>query len=160
MQNSTNESAKAQEQCCAIEHQHYLSVLAKSTLKDIQSLWKPMSLSLPYNVIKAAEVGMMMVRGKTGTGGSTFNAGEMTVTRCVVQRDGIIGVGYTSGRSKVKAELIANIDVYLQDPVHCQNVVNAVIEPLESIHKEKKAAKTAATQRTQVDFFTMVRGEA
>lgn len=168
MNTETKETKKAhtngQEACGAAEHQHYLSVLAKSPLKKIQNLWSAMALehphSHPYTVVKPAEVGMMMVRAQAGTGGEVFNAGEMTVTRCVVQRGGIIGVGYTAGRSKQKAELIALIDLYLQDVEFCDLVVGSLIEPLEANIKQRKATQTKKTNQTKVDFFTMVRGES
>lgn len=156
--------ANRQEVCGAAEHQHHLSVLAKSPFKDIQDLWSAMALEHPHNhpytVVKPAEVGMMMVRAQAGTGGEVFNAGEMTVTRCVVQRGGIIGVGYTAGRSKQKAELIALIDLYLQDVEFCDLVVARLIKPLEANIKQRKATQTHKTNQTKVDFFTMVRGES
>ncbi|ERI51370.1 hypothetical protein N878_06565, partial [Pseudomonas sp. EGD-AK9] len=59
-----------------------------------------------YQLIRAPEVGMTLVRGRMGGTGNAFNLGEMTVTRCVVRlADGRTGYSYLAGRDKRRAEL-------------------------------------------------------
>jgi alpha-D-ribose 1-methylphosphonate 5-triphosphate synthase subunit PhnG len=104
--------------------QKLLSVLYKSSFDDINLFWQSLSIVPSYSLLKAPEVGMAMVRAKTGGTGQTFNMGEMTVTRTVIRLDvseghlkesslkessledkgleekytDIIGFGYTAGR--------------------------------------------------------------
>ena len=51
-----------------------------------------------YQLIRAPEIGMTLVRGRMGGNGAPFNVGEMSVTRCVVRlADGRTGYSYAGG---------------------------------------------------------------
>lgn len=65
--------------------QQLLSVLSKSSFDDINRFWQSLSIVPSYSLLKAPEVGMTMVRAKTGGTGQAFNMGEMTVTRTVIR---------------------------------------------------------------------------
>ena len=86
-----------------------------------------------------------------------FGLGEMTLTRCVVQVDDAIGVGYVSGRSPEHARRVALTDALLQgrlaDRVHAE-----VIEPLRADRAARSSRQTAEAEATRVQFLTMVRG--
>lgn len=112
-----------------------------------------------YQLIRAPEIGMALVRGRMGASGAPFNVGEMTVTRCVVRlADGRTGYSYLAGRDKRRAELAALADAHLQgaQQAHWQA---ALIEPLARAQAERRARQDAETAATRVEFFTLVRGE-
>jgi alpha-D-ribose 1-methylphosphonate 5-triphosphate synthase subunit PhnG len=112
-----------------------------------------------YRLIRAPEIGMTLVRGRMGGTGSQFNLGEMSVTRCVVRlADGRTGYSYVAGRDKQHAELAALADAHLQGPEQ-PHWLSRLIEPLAAVQQAKQAAKAAETATTQVEFFTLVRGE-
>lgn len=112
-----------------------------------------------YRLIRAPEIGMTLVRGRMGGTGSPFNLGEMSVTRCVVRlADGCTGYSYVAGRDKQHAELAALADAHLQGAEHA-HWQSRLIEPLAAVQQAQQAAKAAATATTQVEFFTLVRGE-
>lgn len=112
-----------------------------------------------YQLIRAPEVGMALVRGRMGGTGSAFNLGEMTVTRCVVRlADGRTGYSYLAGRDKRRAELAALADAHLQGDDQAR-WLSDLIEPLALEQRAKRSAKAAQTATTQVEFFTLVRGE-
>lgn len=112
-----------------------------------------------YSLIRAPEIGMTLVRGRMGGTGSPFNLGEMSVTRCVVRLiDGSTGYSYVAGRDKQHAELAALADAHLQGPEQ-QHWLSRMIEPLAADQQRQQAAKAAETATTQVEFFTLVRGE-
>jgi alpha-D-ribose 1-methylphosphonate 5-triphosphate synthase subunit PhnG len=140
--------------------QRHLAVLARAgrgLLEDAFALVRP---APRYEVVKPAETGLVMVRGRAGGTGGQFNMGEMTVTRCVVRSEqGAVGVGYVAGRDRRKAELVAVFDALLQDPSHSPQVERDVIAPAERRHKERQNAIRARAATTRVDFFTVVRGE-
>jgi alpha-D-ribose 1-methylphosphonate 5-triphosphate synthase subunit PhnG len=72
---------------------------------------------------------------------------------------GEIGFGYTLGRDKDKARMIALCDALLQSEEFAGRVEAKVIAPLRAgllATRQRKAEQSAATR---VDFFTMVRGE-
>lgn len=114
---------------------------------------------IDYQLVRAPEIGMSLVRGRMGGTGSAFNLGEMTVTRCVVRLpDGRTGYSYVAGRDKRHAELAALADAHLQgrDQQHWQQ---RVIAPLATTQTARRAAQDAETASSKVEFFTLVRGE-
>jgi alpha-D-ribose 1-methylphosphonate 5-triphosphate synthase subunit PhnG len=112
-----------------------------------------------YQLIRAPEIGMTLVRGRMGGTGAPFNLGEMSVTRCVVRlADGRTGFSYLAGRDKPRAELTALADAHLQGPQQ-QHWLNELIEPLASNLARRRTEQDAQTAASKVEFFTLVRGE-
>ena len=65
--------------------------------------------------LREAENGLVMVRGRIGGDGAAFNLGETTVTRAAVRlATGEVGFGYTLGRDREKARMIALCDALVQ----------------------------------------------
>ena len=72
---------------------------------------------------------------------------------------GEVGFGYTLGRDRQKARLIALCDALVQSNEFAGVVETTVLAPLRAAivaERDRKAAETAATR---VDFYTLVRGE-
>ena len=102
---------------------------------------------------------MVMVRGKAGGVGTTFNVGEMALTRATVRLDsGISGVAYVQGRSASKAEQSAVLDAMLQDDRYATATYTIIIKPLKKATKKQKVSASKKAANTKVEFFTMVRG--
>lgn len=143
------------------ERQHWMATLAKAPLPDLLVAKGQLGELPAYSLLRAAETGLVMVRGRAGGTGCQFNLGEVTLTRCVVQvmtASSPVGFGYVMGRSKPQAEVAAVCDGLLQDPEWHDLVMHRVIEPLDrqaTLRKQQQQAQTAATQ---VNFFAMVRG--
>jgi alpha-D-ribose 1-methylphosphonate 5-triphosphate synthase subunit PhnG len=101
-----------------------------------------------------------MVRGRIGGDGAAFNLGEATVSRAAVRLStGEVGFGYTLGRDRQKAQMIALCDAMVQSTQYADLVEAKVVAPLRAAviaGRNRKAAETAATR---VDFYTLVRGE-
>lgn len=137
--------------------QRWMGVLARAgeALDPFEAVLKDSA----YQLIRAPEVGMTLVRGRMGGTGSAFNLGEMTVTRCVVRlADGRTGYSYLAGRDKRRAELAALADAHLQGADQAR-WLDDLIEPLARRQRDRRAARAAQTATTQVEFFTLVRGE-
>src|SRR5674476_1032172 len=61
--------------------------------------------------LREPENGLVMVRGRIGGDGAPFNLGEATVSRAAVRlASGEVGFGYTLGRDRKKARMIALCD--------------------------------------------------
>jgi len=138
--------------------QRWMGVLARAgdRLADYENQLK----DAEYQLIRPAEIGMTMVRGRMGGTGAAFNLGEMTMTRCVVRfADGRTGYSYLAGRNKRQAELAALADAHLQGGDQ-QRWLASLIEPLEKIQQAQRAAQQAEAASTRVEFVTMVRGES
>lgn len=138
--------------------QRWIGILARA-VGDELSRHESALRDAEYQLIRAPEIGMTLVRGRMGGTGAAFNVGEMTVTRCVVRlADGRTGFSYLAGRDKPRAELAALADAHLQGPQHT-HWLNTLIEPLAEAQARRRAEQDAATAASKVEFFTLVRGE-
>ena len=140
------------------ERQHWIGVLARASRSELQPFEAALR-DVEYQLIRAPEIGMTLVRGRMGGNGAPFNVGEMSVTRCVVRlADGRTGYSYLAGRDKVHAELAALADAHLQGAQQ-RHWLAEMITPLATVQAEHRARKEAETAATKVEFFTLVRGE-
>ena len=141
-----------------MERAQWMSVLAQSQPKRLAELAQPyLDQSVKYH--RKPEVGTAMVRGRMGGTGAPFNLGEVTVTRCALALEsGATGHAYIQGRNTQHAIHCAILDALLQGPASSE-LLNAVVRPLrgEQAAREETESKKAAA--TQVDFFTLARGE-
>jgi alpha-D-ribose 1-methylphosphonate 5-triphosphate synthase subunit PhnG len=136
-----------------------MRVLAHSSHADISARLD--AIEVPdHRELRAAENGLVMVRGRIGGDGAPFNLGEATVSRAAVRLDsGEVGFGYVLGRDGEKARLIALCDALMQSPVHAEAVEQQVVAPLQMQMRASHARRAAEAAATRVDFYTMVRGE-
>jgi alpha-D-ribose 1-methylphosphonate 5-triphosphate synthase subunit PhnG len=140
------------------ERQAWLGVLAQSAPADVAGAWARLGLSPKHEVLRPAETGLVMVRGRQGGEGAPFNLGEMTVTRAVVRlSSGETGVGYVAGRDKAHSLTAALVDALMQSPAHMDDVRTQVIAPLRSLREESRSQASRKAAATRVEFFTMVR---
>lgn len=137
----------------------WLGLLAKSPADDVTRLWAALPVKSDHTVLRAPEIGGVMVRGRAGAVGAAFNLGEMTVTRASVKlADGTVGHGYVQGRSKEHALCAALADALLQTGA-AEAVEAGLLTPLHTAMAARKEVRAAKAAATKVDFFTMVRGE-
>ena len=138
--------------------QHWIGVLARAQLNELQPFEAALK-DAEYQLIRAPEIGMTLVRGRMGGDGAAFNVGEMSVTRCVVRlADGRTGYSYLAGRDKLHAELAALADAHLQG-TQPSLWLRDLITSLATAQAKRRAEKEADTAATKVEFFTLVRGE-
>jgi alpha-D-ribose 1-methylphosphonate 5-triphosphate synthase subunit PhnG len=158
-------SAAQRQQSDVATRQRWLSVLAKASLAQLEDAWNALEKRPLYRMLRPAETGLVMLRGRIGGSGGLFNFGEMTVTRAAVQLlddAGTVshtGFGHIAGRSARRAELVALFDAVLQDPSQHGAVAGTVVEPLAAAQAAGESARTAKARASKVEFFTMVRGE-
>ena len=137
--------------------QGWLSTLAKAPSEEVLKHWEDV-VAPESQVLRPAETGMVMVRGRTGGAGNPFNLGEMTVTRCAIRlATGETGIGYVAGRDKTHSYVAAVADAMLQSSVWHDQVRDSLIEPLRQAADARRDAVSRKAKATQVEFFTMVR---
>jgi alpha-D-ribose 1-methylphosphonate 5-triphosphate synthase subunit PhnG len=136
-----------------------MAVLAHADAADIAAALD--SLVLPaHENLREPENGLVMVRGRTGGDGAPFNLGEATVSRAAVRlATGELGFGYTLGRDRQKARMIALCDALIQSTDHADTIEAKVLAPLRAATAVQRNHRAAQTAATRVDFYTMVRGE-
>jgi alpha-D-ribose 1-methylphosphonate 5-triphosphate synthase subunit PhnG len=136
-----------------------MTVLAHSDTSEIADHLE--RIALPgHEMLREPENGLVMVRGRIGGDGAAFNLGEATVSRAAVRlASGEVGFGYTLGRDREKARMIALCDALVQSVEFAGPVEANVITPLRAAMLARRQQKAAQTAATRVDFYTMVRGE-
>ena len=143
------------------ERQAWLAALAHAERESLERIWAELPQPPAYETLRAAEVGLAMVRGRAGGTGQPFNLGEMTVTRCAVRltADGIAGFGYVAGRDTRKAELVALLDAVLQEEPRGRALRQPIVARLTEARRQAREARARKIASSRVEFFTMVRGE-
>jgi alpha-D-ribose 1-methylphosphonate 5-triphosphate synthase subunit PhnG len=136
-----------------------MAVLAHSDAADIAD--RLAAIAVPaHEDLREAENGLVMLRGRIGGDGAPFNLGEATVSRAAVRlASGEVGFGYTLGRDRQKARMIALCDALVQSDQFSDAVEAEVLGPLRATMIAERRRKARETAATRVDFYTLVRGE-
>jgi alpha-D-ribose 1-methylphosphonate 5-triphosphate synthase subunit PhnG len=140
--------------------QTWMGLLARADAKALEKAWLELEDKPTYTVLRTPEIGMVMVRARTGGEGQQFNFGEMSVTRCVVRTDtGHQGHAYIAGRNKTHATIAAVLDALLQVPERREALDAEILEPIRSGLNRQDNETADKVAATRVDFFTLVRGD-
>jgi alpha-D-ribose 1-methylphosphonate 5-triphosphate synthase subunit PhnG len=151
-ENSSKQGKPAQRQAA-------MAVLARSDAAEIARHLETIAVP-PYENLREGENGLVMVRGRIGGDGAPFNLGEATVSRAAIRlASGEVGFGYTLGRDRQKARMIALCDAMVQSNEFADAVEENVLAPLRAAMISMQNRKAAETAATRVDFYTLVRGE-
>lgn len=136
-----------------------MTVLAHSDAAEIARRLEPIAVPA-HEILREPENGLVMLRGRIGGDGAPFNLGEATVSRAAVRlATGQVGFGYTLGRDRQKAQMIALCDALVQSDEFSDAVEQYVLTPLRAAMISERDRRAAETAATRVDFYTMVRGE-
>lgn len=134
----------------------WIATLAKAPPARLADLMPELP---PHDLLRAPEIGAVMVRGRTGGTGAAFNLGEMTVTRCSVRLGaGPVGHAWVQGCDKDHARRAAVIDALMQTDAS-KELSARIIAPLQAEAEVRRATRATRAAGTKVEFFTMVRGE-
>ena len=133
----------------------WMSLLARVPADRLAALFP----DLPdHALLRAPEIGSVMVQGRIGGTGAPFNMGEMTVTRCSLRlSDGTVGHAYVQGRDRTHALRAAAVDALMQ--TEAAPALRPTLDRLAAEEAARRATRAAKAAATKVDFFTMVRGE-
>lgn len=141
------------------QRQAAMAVLAHADSAEISGCLGTIALPAHEN-LREPENGLVMVRGRVGGDGAPFNLGEATVSRAAVRLStGEVGFGYTLGRDRNKAQMIALCDAMVQSAEFAEVVEAKVVAPLRAAMIAERNRKAAEAAATRVDFYTLVRGE-
>lgn len=132
-----------------------MAVLAKAPPARLAALLPELP---PHDLLRAPEIGSVMVRGRIGGTGAPFNLGEITVTRATVRlASGAMGHAMVQGRDRDHALRAALADALAErDPARIEAEILAPLRADAAAARHERASRAAATR---VEFFTLVRGE-
>jgi len=155
----TSDESQRDEGAAQARRKATMAVLAHTDTAEISDRLGAIALPAHEN-LREPENGLVMVRGRVGGDGAPFNLGEATVTRAAVRLStGEVGFGYTLGRDRQKARMIALCDAMVQSTEFAGVVETKVVAPLRAAMIAERNRKAAETAATRVDFYTLVRGE-
>jgi alpha-D-ribose 1-methylphosphonate 5-triphosphate synthase subunit PhnG len=137
----------------------WLAVLARASTGELESAARRVGPLPAPQPVRAAESGMIMLRGRVGGTGDAFNLGEASVTRSALRVGHYLGLGYVLGRDRRKSELVALFDALLQDAARQGALLREVVEPLARAQQDARERASREAAASRVEFFTMVRGE-
>src|SRR6516165_6705172 len=92
------------------ERRRWMSCLSQADPARLDAAWASLPSLPSHRLLRQAETGLVMLRGRAGGSGQAFNLGEMTMTRAAVRLEGdrpATGFGYVAGRNRRHAELAA-----------------------------------------------------
>lgn len=141
------------------DRRDWMGLLARAEARALDRLWRGLDLAPGFAWLRQPETGTVMLRGRAGAVGAPFNLGEMTVTRASLRLDcGTVGHAWVQGRDRSKARIAALADALLQTEA-AETIRTGLLAPLQRAEATRRAARAAKAAGTQVEFFTMVRGE-
>jgi alpha-D-ribose 1-methylphosphonate 5-triphosphate synthase subunit PhnG len=153
-------SSKRAEDATIAARKATMALLAQATAAELANGLAQLGALPEHADLRAAETGLVMVRGRIGGDGAPFNLGEATVTRAAVQlAGGEIGYSYALGRDAKKARLAALCDALWQSDERRPALEQHVLGPVRGRLDRERAETRERTAATKVDFFTLVRGE-
>lgn len=136
-----------------------MALMARAGAAELEAILAGFAPLPAASDLKPPEVGLVMLRGRTGGDGAPFNLGEATVARAAVRLEGgAAGFAYRLGRDVKAARAAAILDALWQDEAR-RAQVEAALAPVEARLAAEAATVRAETAATKVDFFTLVRGE-
>lgn len=133
----------------------WMSTLAKAPPARLAALFPDLP---PHDVLRAPEIGAVMVEGRIGGTGACFNLGEMTVTRCSVRLGEAVGHACVQGRDKDHARRAAVLDAMMQGD-QAARIDARILAPLQAEAAASRSARAEKAAATRVEFFTLMRGE-
>jgi alpha-D-ribose 1-methylphosphonate 5-triphosphate synthase subunit PhnG len=143
----------------ALDRPAWLGLLATAPHDRLLALADTAGVMADHHILRAPEIGTVMLRGRAGGTGAPFNLGEITVTRASIRlSEGPVGHGHVQGRSHRAALTAALIDALMQTP-RAESLGRQVLAPLAADRAARRDGRAARAAATKVDFFTLVRGE-
>lgn len=141
--------------------QHLMQICASATDDELAAAIAALAPAPVVTDLRPPEMGLVMVQARIGGDGAPFNAGEATVTRAAVRLStGETGFAYLLGRRPQASRHAAIIDALGQRPHERDELERVFAAPVAARLAAAAAAKSAKTEATRVNFFTLQRGES
>src|SRR5258705_12799362 len=137
-----------------------MATLADARASEIACGLAALGNDIAHVELRPVETGLVMLQGRMGGDGATFNLGEATVTRATVRiASGEVGFAYVLGRDRRKARLAALCDALWQNPSSREPLERHVLAPIRARQESERTRQRALTATTRGEFFTPVPGE-
>jgi alpha-D-ribose 1-methylphosphonate 5-triphosphate synthase subunit PhnG len=139
------------------QRREWISLLGSADPRFLEDQKKNLNLDLAPDYMVPPETGMVMMQARQDGAGNRFNLGEVTVSRCILKVNDVMGYAMVMGPDLHHAELAAFFDALFQMPD--LDLRNALVSELRRMKNKRHAQDAAEVQTSKVEFFTMKRGE-
>lgn len=141
------------------QRQEWISLLGSADPAWLEARKKTLALDPTPDYMVPPETGMIMMQARQDGAGSRFNLGEVTVSRCILKLDEIMGYAMVMGSDLRHAELAALFDALLQTPDPGPELQETLLPQLRRMREERRNKEAREARTSKVEFFTMKRGE-
>ncbi len=137
-----------------------MALFARATHRELSNGLAAAGCTTECTDLRPPDVGLVMARGRISGSGRPFNVGEVTVTRAAVKLDGgMRGFAYLMGREPERARLAAIADAHWQTAAKRDAIDRFIVAPVRTRLESERQRRRDEAAATQVEFFTMVRGD-
>ncbi|QRM32595.1 phosphonate C-P lyase system protein PhnG [Microvirga sp. VF16] len=127
-----------------------MTLLAASDPAELDRHWKEFECHPSLTWTRRPQVGAIAVRGRASRTGCLFELGEMTVTRCAVEVDGVKGYAYVAGRNKRHAAIAAVFDALAESDGRNRSQIEGILADLRARLDCRRAAKIAQANTSAI----------
>lgn len=141
------------------QRKEWIGLLASADPEWLEQQKNSLGLNPKPDFMVRPESGMIMMQARQDGAGPRFNLGEVTVSRCILKLDGVMGYAMIMGSDLRHAELAALFDAMLQMPDPGPDLWETLVPELRRKQKECRDKEALDARSSKVEFFTMKRGE-
>lgn len=141
------------------QRKEWIGLLASADPEWLEQQKKTLELNPTPDFMVRPESGMIMMQARQDGAGSRFNLGEVTVSRCILKLDEVMGYAMVMGSDLRHAELAALFDAMLQMPDTGPDLRDGLVPELRRTQNEHRDKEARDIRSSKVEFFTMKRGE-
>ena len=124
-----------------------IGVLTKLAKRAVSSTEKVRMLQEPA-------MGLVMMEARDPVTGQSFYVGEVLVTSCQIEMEGLLGCAVVLGDDPDRAESAAILDAALQQPNVAEGLLKALVEEERRVEANRRA-EWALVARTRVQLETL-----
>lgn len=140
--------------------QAWLACLAQAPRSSLAPQGRRLMEDYRFEVLRAPEAGLLMLRARASNSGQRFNFSEATLSRCALRyRPAVgpvtVGLGHLLGRDLERVQWIAAADALLQQPELAPLLQRELIAPLQQALAVQRAAEAARVAPSRVQFYTL-----
>lgn len=141
------------------QRKEWIGLLGSADPQWLEQQKKRLGVDPTPDFMVRPETGMIMMQARQDGAGPRFNLGEVTVSRCILKLDGVMGYAMVMGSNLRHAKLAALFDAMLQMPDSGSGLRESLVPELRRLQKERRDKEARDVRSSKVEFFTMKRGE-
>lgn len=138
-----------------MDYQEISYIVAEGELAVLAALAEELLQAAEVKVIQEPATSLVMMQALESVQGYPFNLGEVLITECAVEVNGVPGKGFALGDEPERALCLALIDAVTSGGHSPAGRITAVLQEEEDKIRQQKRFEFALVARTRVDFEVM-----